>query len=96
MANIIDTHSIAVPTFGFKKPTDGSTYMTGIVLTVLTKGMSGRDCAAYQAIVRDTSREFSYVEAYKDEVAAGGNKITKAEAEKLFDLGDLNYRGRTV
>ena len=91
MRNIIATHSAAMPAYGFD---DGDTdIMGGIILTVLTKGIAG-DCAAYQAIVRDTSLSFSYVEAFKDEVAAGGNKLTKTEAEKLFDLGDLTYRGR--
>ena len=86
MDDILNTHTTAIPS-----AVDG--YPTLIMLTVLVRGGYGDDCAAYAAIVPDTSRtDVHHTKRFALKVAKDGNKLSKAEAERLFDLSHYWYR----
>ena len=85
MNDILDTHTASFPS-----AVDGHTHL--IMLTVLVRGR-GDDCAAYAAIVPDTSMtDAHHTDRFSLKVAAEGNKLSKAEAERLFDLSHYSYR----
>ena len=85
--NIIATDTKVKMLIGHDGEQEGSI----ILLTVLTKGVEGA-VRAYEAIVSDTSREYDYVEAFKEAVARHGNKISKGRARAMFDIEGLKYR----
>ena len=67
------------------------------IYTVLSLGMSGRDCAAYRGVGPNLS--MADVESTADmmeRIKSGGTKISETEARELFDLShegrDLTYR----
>ena len=85
MYDILNTHTTAIPS-----AVDGHTHL--IMLTVLVRGR-GDDCAAYAAIVPDTSMtDVHHTKRFALKVAKDGNKLSKAEAERLFDLSHYWYR----
>ncbi len=62
------------------------------ILTVFKPGASGKDYAAYRGIVPAESwREDNPPDGAGD-VLKQGNKISEAEAEMMFDTGDLVWR----
>ena len=86
MDDILNTHEVA-----FTSAVDGHPRL--IMLTVLVRGGHGDDCAAYAAIVPDTSMtDVHHTDRFSLKVAAEGNKLSKAEAERLFNLSHYSYR----
>ena len=84
---IIQTHREILPSFGIKH--DQAPLH---IWSLLCKGMSGRDCAAYQGIAPDLSMcTEDDVADMHDRIREGGRKMSEHEARRMF--GDFTHEG---
>ena len=90
---MIFVHKRYLPAFGLHAHTD---QYPVCIYTILSANPDVGDCAAYEAVGRtmdhysDADRAIAY-----EAMRAGGNKISEAEARKLFDeieTMQLRYR----
>lgn len=80
---MISVHKRYIPAFGFQGHRD---QYPVCVYTILSANPDVGDCAAYEAVGPTMSgdSESDQMIAY-EAMRAGGNKISEAEARKLFD-----------